>query len=260
MSGTGLPEVTDSGQHRRRARGVPAQRFGLGALLVGIAVATVAVPPLITPEKKGRTAAPAAPAPIAQLAPAGTASQPATLPATPAASTPISAPASAPGPKPCAPAATGGIVEVSTRPACGIYTGSLGNGWSVTGNGMKVLPGATVPETKEPALRVERARPAIPASALTITAKQPVGVAAGDRLTLRVWGGREYGTVLKLSAGPAGTGSVTITAPADKWTSYTVKLAELTQGNNLSRIDVTVAADQVPNVNRFFLDDIALVH
>ena len=231
-----LPEVVDGGQHRRRAPGVTGQRIGLGALLVGIAVATVAVPPLITPGKKP-AAPPVAsePAPIAKLVPAVTAS-------------PTAAPATT---KSCA-------VEVTTTPACAIYTGSLGNGWSVKGDGLKVLPGETVPDTKERAMRVERSRPAIPATALTLTARSAVGVGPGDRLKLRVWGGREFGTVLKLSVAPGGTGSLTLTAPADKWTSFTIKLADLTRGHTLSRIELAVAADQVPNVNRFFLDDIAL--
>jgi hypothetical protein len=251
VSATGLPEVADNGQHRRRARGATGQRLGLGALLVGIAVATVAVPPLIAPEPEGSAAPaplPSGPAGPAQLIPAVTPTRPA-APATIAA-----------GPRPCAPVAQGDTVDVSARPSCAIYTGSLGNGWSVTGHGMKVLPGEVVPDTKEPALRVERSRPAIPATALTISAKQPVGVSAGERLTLRVWGGRDFGTILKLSAGPAGTGSVTLTAPPDTWTTYTIKLAELTRGDSLTRLELGVAADQVPNVNRFFLDDIALAH
>ncbi|MDT4991974.1 MAG: hypothetical protein QOH97_1866 [Actinoplanes sp.] len=246
MSVTGLPGVVDSGQPRRRVWGIPGPRFGLSALLVGIAAATVAVPPLIAPDHK-RGAAPAAlpvsVTPPAQLVPAVTefrSANPARVPRT------------------CAPAAAGGTVAVSAQPSCAIYAGSLGNGWSVTGDGMKVLPGAVVPDTKEPAIRVERSRPATPATALTISAKQPIGVPAGDRLTLRVWGGRDFGTVLTLSAGPGGTGSVTLSAPADRWTTYTVKLTDLTRGDSLTRLDLAVVADQVPNVNRFFLDDIAL--
>ncbi|MDT5030983.1 MAG: hypothetical protein QOC94_1154 [Actinoplanes sp.] len=249
MSVPGLPGVVDSGQPRRRVWGVPGPRFGLGALLVGIAAATVAVPPLIAPDHK-RGAAPAA-APPASPTPPGQ--------LVPAVTEPRSA-APARGPRPCSSAAAGGTVALSARPSCAIYAGGLGNGWSVTGDGMKVLPGAVVPDTKEPAMRVERSRPATPATALTISAKQPIGVPAGGRLTLRVWGGRDFGTVLTLSAGPGGTGSVTLIAPAERWTTYTVKLAELTRGDRLTRLDVAVVADQVPHVNRFFLDDIALAH
>jgi hypothetical protein len=39
----------------------------------------------------------------------------------------------------------------------------------------------------------------------------------------------------------------------------TVRLSELTHAPTLARIDLAVAADQVPNVNRFFLDDIAIL-
>jgi len=240
-----LPEVVDGGQHRRRAPGATGQRLGLGALLVGIAVATVAVPPLITPGRKAATppVASGPTAPIAELVPAVTASPPA-----PAASSPTT---TAPAKSRCA-------VQVTATPACAIFTSSLGNGWSVKGDGMRVLPGETVPDTKERAMRVERSRPALPATALTLTPRSTLGIGAGDHLKLRVWGGREFGTVLKLSVAPGGTGALTLTAPADKWTSFTIKLADLTGGRTLSRIDLAVAADQVPNVNRFFLDDIAL--
>jgi hypothetical protein len=221
---------------------VTGRRIGLGFLLTGIAAATVAVPPLITPDKK---AAPVPP--VASMAP-------------PAALVPaVTAAPSASGPATCAPAAKGGTVEVTSRPSCAIFTGSMGNGWTVAGNGMKVLPGEIVPDTQERAMRVERTRPAIPATAVALTAKPAVGVPPGDRLRLRVWGGREFGTVLKLSVAPGGTGSMTLTAPADKWTTFTVRLSELTHAPTLARIDLAVAADQVPNVNRFFLDDIAIL-
>jgi hypothetical protein len=224
------------------------RRIGLGALLAGIAAATVAVPPLITPDKKAAQVPPVASAvPPAALVPAGTAS-----PSHPAAP-------SATGPAPCAPAANGGTVEVTGRPACAIFTGGLGNGWTVTGDGMKVLPGEIVPGTRQTAMRVERSRPAIPATAVALTAEAAVGVAPGERLKLRVWGGRQFGTVLRLSVAPGGTGSVTLTAPADKWTTYSVRLSELTHAPALARIELAVAADQVPNVNRFFLDDIAIL-
>jgi hypothetical protein len=122
-----------------------------------------------------------------------------------------------------------------------------------------VSPGEIVPGTRQTAMRVERSRPAIPATAVALTAKSAVGVAPGERLKLRVWGGRQFGTVLGLSVAPGGTGSVTLTAPADKWTTYSVRLSELTHAPALGRIELAVAADQVPNVNRFFLDDIAIL-
>jgi hypothetical protein len=163
---------------------------------------------------------------------------------------------SAAGPEPCAAA---GSVRVGTTPSCAVYGQGLGNGWTATGDGLKVLPGELVPGTKETAMRVERSRPALPATALTLTARAPVGIGATSRLRLRVWGGRDYGTVLKVSLAPAGSGSVTLTAAADRWTTYSIRLADLGPGRALARIDLAVAADQVPNVNRFFLDDVALV-
>jgi hypothetical protein len=245
VSATGLPELVDGGQHRRRASAVTGQRVGLALLLVGIAAATVAVPPLITPDRQARPAppvpsAPLAPSPITALAPAVTASK-------------------KPGPRPCVPtrSAEGGTVEVGTRPACTVYAGSVGNGWRIVADGLKVLPGEVVPDTKETAMRVERSRPALPHTTMALVAATPVGVQAGTRLRLRVWGGRDFGTVLRLATSPGGT-AVTLTAPADTWTAFSVKLADLSGKPTLGRVDLTVAADQVPNVNRFFLDDIAV--
>jgi hypothetical protein len=100
-------------------------------------------------------------------------------------------------------------------------------------------------------MRVERSRPAVPATVLTITARTAVGLGPGAKLTFRVWGGREFGTVALVSAGAS---SVRINAPADRWTSYTIPLGR----GRLQRITVAVEAGQVPNVNRFFLDDIAI--
>ena len=244
----GLPEVGDGAQHRRRAPGVTGHRLGLGALLAGIAAATVAIPPLITPDRE-----PAAAPPATSLAPPA-----ALVPAVTAVASPSRSPSS--GPARCVPAAAqDGTVEVTRRPSCAVYAGSMGNGWTVTGDGMKVLPAAVVPDTKEAAIRVERTRPAVPATSIAFAAKAAIGIAPGGRLTLRIWGGREFGTVVKLSVRPAGRGSVTLTAPADRWTTFTVKLSELTSGTTLARIDLAIAADQLPNVNRFFLDDIAIL-
>jgi len=222
------------------------QRIGLGVLLVGIAVATVVIPPLITPDRKPAVAPPASLAPPAALVPAVTASV-----------RPSRSPSS--GPQGCVPAKPGRTVEVTGRPSCAVYTASLGNGWTITGDGMKVLPAEVVPNTKETAIRVERTRPAIPATSVALACKTAIGITPGGRLTLRIWGGREYGTVVKLSVAPARTGSVMLAAPADRWTTFTVKLSELTGGPTLTRIDLAVAADQLPNVNRFFLDDITIL-
>jgi hypothetical protein len=249
-SEAGLPEVADGGQHRRAPR-VTGQRAGLAVLLVGVAAATVAVPPLITPHHRSPSAAPAASAaPVVGLVPAVTVS-----------ASPSPSPAPLPALASCAPA-TGALTG---RPSCAIYARGLGNGWTATGDGLKVLPGSTVPDTKEPAMRVERSRPSVPATVLTITARTAVELAPGAKLTFRIWGGREFGTVALVSAGAssagassavsaAGVSPVRINAPADRWTSWTIPLG----GGRLQRITLAVEADQVPNVNRFFLDDIAI--
>jgi hypothetical protein len=218
-------------------------RIGLGALLVGIAVATVAVPPLITPSRRPpATSSLASPAPVLVPPAIG----PADVTPSP------SRPASPSGPAPCA---SGGV---TATPSCTLYAGALGNGWTVAGDGMKVLPGAVVPGTRQVAMRVERSRPAVPATTLAFTARRAVGIGPAGRLRLRVWGGREYGTVLKVSLGSAGIGAITLTAAADKWTTYTIRLADLGHSRSLTRIELAVAADQVPHVNRFFLDDVVL--
>jgi hypothetical protein len=243
---TGLPEAIEGRRRHRRVPGGAGPRIGLGVLLVGIAVATVVVPPLITPSRRlPATASVATPSPV--LVP------PAIGPAT--VTTAPSAPSGASGPAPCA-SREG---SVTATPSCTLYATALGNGWSVAGDGLKVLPGEVVPGTKQVAMRVERSRPAVPATTLVFTARTPVGIDAAGRLRLRVWGGRQYGTVLQVSRGPDGTGSITLTAAADKWTTYTIRLGDLGRGRSVTRIELAVAADQVPNVNRFFLDDVALV-
>ena len=276
MSAAGLPgtagggpaagdrQPAEGGQHRRGASAVVAQRLGLGLLLAGIAAATVAVPPLITPDREAAPERAAAiPAVIASPSP------PVSVPASssPSATEKTSATpktsenpgkTAKPGPVTCAPVVKGGSVEVTTRPSCGIYDGSLGNGWAATGDGMKVMPGEVVHETREPAMRVERTRPALDETAMALTPATPVGLRPGDKLRLRIRGGREYGTVLRLTVAPSGTGRVTLTAPPEKWTTFTVALDELTARDRLTRIDLEIADDQVPNVNNFFLDDIAI--
>ena len=270
MSAAGLPETVgggpaagdrqpaEGGQHRRGASAITAQRLGLGLLLAGIAAATIAVPPLITPERRVA-------APDGQTAPERQAVLPAAS-ASPARPSPKPSPtakktskAAQPGPAACAPVVKGGSVEITTRPSCGIYDGSLGNGWAATGDGMKVMPGEVVHETGEPAMRVERTRPALDETAMALTPATPVGLRPGDKLRLRIRGGREYGTVLRLTVAPSGTGRVTLTAPPEKWTTFTVALGELTTRDRLTRIDLEIADDQVPNVNNFFLDDIAII-
>jgi hypothetical protein len=239
---TDLPEAIEGRRRHRRMPGGAGPRVGLGVLLVGIAVATVVVPPLITPSHRlPATASVATPSPVLVPPAIG----PATVTVAPS------------GPAPCA--SGNGNGSVTATPSCTLYSIALGNGWSVAGDGLKVLPGEVVPGTKQVAMRVERSRPAVSATTLAFTARTPVGIGPAVRLRLRVWGGRQYGTVLKVSRGPDGNGSITLTAAADRWTTYTIRLADLGRGSSVTRIELAVAADQVPNVNRFFLDDVALV-
>lgn len=244
---TGPSGAPDGGQHRRRGAGA-TQRVGVGVLLAGIAVATVLVPPLITRD----AAAPPAPVtpPVVPLVARSSAPSPRPSSASPSSSTPQIAA--------CAPVARGASVALTTSPSCGVYLTGLGNGWTARGDGLKILPGQVVPGTDEAALRVERSRPALPQTAMTLRAAAPIGVAGGDRLRLRVWGGRQFGTVVRLSVEPSSRGPVTLAAPADRWTDYTVRLSDLSGGRSLSAITLVVAADQVPHVNRFFLDDITI--
>ncbi|WP_041841455.1 hypothetical protein [Actinoplanes friuliensis] len=245
MSAAGLPDAVDGGQHRRRAPIVTGQRVGLIALLVAVAVATVAVPPLITPSGDKPAAAP--PVPFSQPP----------SPSSPSKTPPSPSPAPRKALAACAPVAEGSSVEVTARPSCVVYGPAVGNGWRATGDGLKVIPGEFLPGRKERGLRVERTRPALDSTAMALVAATPVGLRSGDTLKLRVWGGREFGTVLRVGVTP-GSGTVKLTAPAERWTSYSIKLADLTSRDRLSRIDLVVAADEVPNVTNFFLDDITL--
>lgn len=253
MDGVQRVSEADGGVHRRRGAGVTGSRVGVGVLLAGIVAATVVVPPLIAPHDR-HSATPVAtpsadtPASEAPASEARASEAPATgTPATPARSKP-----SAPGA--CVPVDEGGLITATRRPSCGVYRTGLGTGWTVLGDGLKILAGQVVPGSDEVAMRVERTRPARPHTTMTLSAATPIGVTGTSLLHLRVWGGRQFGTVLRLSAIPSGQGPVTLTAPADRWTEFRVGLA----AGSLSRITLVVAADQVPNVNRFFLDDITI--
>jgi hypothetical protein len=139
---------------------------------------------------------------------------------------------------------------------------TLGTGWQVDGAGTKVLPGEKVPGTEQIAIRVETQQPT---ASVTLQATMPVGVPDNGRLQLRVYGARVYGTILRLSMSASGSAdtsrTVVLTAPADTWTSFTVRVADLSPGGHPSvrRIDLAVATDQLPRAYRFFLDDIALI-
>jgi hypothetical protein len=241
------PDRTEPDQRAPRA---PGPRLGLGLLLIAVAAATVAVPALVAPRHKSAPATPATIPPMAQLYPAG--------------KSPASSPASAHRstvPQPC---------TAPTAPACAIYTTGLGRGWSVSSDGLKVLPGATAPAAQDPALLVERSDPATAHTTFSLAAAGPITIKSSDRLSFRVWGGRDFGTVLKLAATPdgfvpsAGTttvsaGALTLTAPAGKWSTFSIYLGDLSRGTSLTGIRLTVATDVVSTVNPFYLDDIALV-
>ncbi|MFF3856068.1 hypothetical protein [Micromonospora sp. NPDC002575] len=260
-------------------RGAPRRRVQLGALLIGVAVATIALPSLVMgPDDDGPAAT--GPPPMALSAPAGTPTGPPTPPGSPTAPGPPTPAAASPGSgaatptagRPasrrdagpnasgptsrCAATAGGDDVVLTAGVSCGIYDVGFGNGWRATGHGLKLLPGWKVPETDEVALRVERTRPGLPQTEMALVAARPVRIDGDDVLRFRVWGGRDYGTVLRVSAGH---GTVTVSARADRWTNYSVRLGQLTDAASLTRIDLVVAADEVPHVNRFYLDDIAIV-
>jgi hypothetical protein len=243
----------DGGVHRRRGAGITGPRVGLGVLLAGTVVATVAVPPLITPHDRHSATPVATPSTETRASGAPVNEAPVSpAPATGPPATPARPKQSAPGA--CVPVDEGGVVTATRRPSCGVYRTGLGTGWTVLGDGLKILAGQVVPGSDEVAMRVERTRPAQPHTTMTLSAATPIGVTDSSLLHLRVWGGRQFGTVLRLSAVPSVRGPVTLTAPADRWTEFRVELAT----GSLSRITLVVAADQVPNVNRFFLDDITI--
>lgn len=234
-------------------------------IVVAVAVVTIAVPPLIAPHD---------PDPVAGGPVTSTSTPPAdTGPATgrpsvppPSAPPPSVPPPSAPPPSAppgsrapgatvpaCAPA-----TEASSRPSCGVYTTSLGTGWTIEGTGVRFLPAGVVPGTGQVAIRVEP-QPDSRLNAVALVADSPVR--APPLLRLRVFGGRVHGSVLRLSASPSAqpdrARSVTLTAPVDRWSTFTVRLAELLPaGSPVRRIDLTVASELVPDAYRFFVDDV----
>lgn len=229
--------------------------FGLGLV---IAVSTVAIPPLLAPghgpDTAGRppagvSATPAATRTATPVPPPG--SNGSTVPTGPPAST---APARRPGcePDPSAP-------QSAARPSCVLYGSSLGTGWEVTGDGVKVAPGRSVPGSARPAIRVDRrARVA----SFTFHAQAPVPLGPHTVLRFRLYGGREYGTILRITASadqdrPGSGAAVTVRAPAEGWADLAVSFT----GSGLDeirRIDLAPATDQLPQTYHFFLADLAL--
>jgi hypothetical protein len=242
-----------------RVRGGRRRSFDLGrwsrrgrylgvAALVGLV--TVAVPPLIAPGRvrpagSGTPAIPAAPATSA----AATAPSP-----VPSVSPSAAEPA---GPLPCAAPQPG---TASARPSCAVYTATLGTGWRIESTGVKVVPGGLVPGTDIVAIRVE---PKEKVASVALVAASAVTVPQRARLKLRVYGGRVHGTVLRLTMPVPGRppGSpVMLTAPADRFTDFTVELGDLLGGTRtVQRIDLGIATDLVPNAYRFFVDHVEFV-
>ncbi|MDG6102212.1 hypothetical protein Daura_44210 [Dactylosporangium aurantiacum] len=212
-------------------------------LAVAIGLVTVGVPPLLLPRDHD-------PAPTALP----TTSPPAAPPTvSPSSQSPPVSPAASPTASPAAPpCGTGG----SARPSCTVYGAAVGTGWTVQSVGVKVVTNGVVPGTDQVALRVE---PKEKTAAVALVAAGPV---TATRLTLRVYGGRVHGTVLRVTVSattqPSGVPPVVLTAPVDVWTPFELDLRELAPGRPVRRIDLVVATDMLPNAYRFFVDDLQL--
>ncbi|WP_062429976.1 hypothetical protein [Herbidospora daliensis] len=254
----------------------PPRRLGQRtryALLVTVVICVaVAVPPLLIPRQDDRAEASGA-----RERPASS-QAPTTAPPTPtpkvvkSTSTPqvvesVSAPRPTPTPgrprvPPCAAPRGSGVVEVTPVPACSIYASALGTGWQASGSGTNVDPGRPVPDGEEAAVRIQRrVKTRDQPATVTLLAGSPVLIGANTRLRLRVYGGRQYGTILRLAASPsagrAGAATVTLHAPPERWTSFVVHVGTLSPGR-LRRIDLAIASEQLPQAYEFYLDDIAL--
>lgn len=291
------------GEHRRPVpfapslRRLPVRWLGPTALVGVIAVATVAVPPLIAPPQRPRAAAPVVPAsqppattpavssvPVASAQPSATVRATARPTSSPrplkpripvtAAPTATAVPATSPRstPRPTAGKAeparcatleeAADIVEVSSAvPSCTAYGTALGTGWSLAGSGTKVMPGERVPGSEEVAVRVETEQQA---ASVSLLANAAVGVPAPGHVRFRVYGGRTYGTVLRLTVSSSTAARparpVVLVAARDRWTTFSVKLSALVPaGAGVRRLDLAIATDLVPRAYRFFLADVALV-
>ncbi|WP_162794750.1 hypothetical protein, partial [Nonomuraea lactucae] len=158
--------------------------------------------------------------------------------------------------------AKSGVEILSARPSCRIYRSMLGTGWQVRGTGTNVTPGQQPPGTDEATIRIQkRVARREDLAAATILADTPVPVGARTTLRLRVFGGREFGTILRVSAsgaaGRAGSKSVVLQAPPLRWKSFVLPVGSLTSGR-LRRVDLVIATDQMPQAYEFFVDDVEL--
>ncbi|NAS21241.1 hypothetical protein GT755_06015 [Herbidospora sp. NEAU-GS84] len=256
----------------RRPISGPPRRLGQRtryALLVTVVICVaVAVPPLLIPRQDDQAEASGArESPVSSRIP--TTAPPAPTPkAGKSAGTPRPTPmrpTATPG-RPRVPSCTApgssGVVEVTPVPACSIYASALGTGWQASGSGTNVDPGRPVPDGEEAAIRIQRrVKTRDQPATVTLLAGSPVLIGANTRLRLRVYGGRQYGTILRLSASPsagrAGATTVTLHAPPERWTSFVVHVGTLSPGR-LRRIDLAIASEQLPQAYEFYLDDIAL--
>ncbi|GAB1820434.1 hypothetical protein [Herbidospora sp. RD11066] len=258
----------------RRPISGPARRLGQRtryALLVTVVICVaVAVPPLLIPRQDDRAEASGSQASGAQASPVSS-RVPTTAPPTatpkstgtprPTRTRPTATPVRPRVPS-CATSRGSGIVEVTPVPACSIYASALGTGWRASGIGTNVDPGRPVPDGEEAAVRIQRrVKSRDDPATVTLLAGSPVLTGANTRLRLRVYGGRQYGTILRLSASPsagrAGATTVTLHAPPERWTSFVVHVGTLSPGR-LRRIDLAIASEQLPQAYEFYLDDIVL--
>lgn len=156
---------------------------------------------------------------------------------------------------------TGGTVEItSTRPSCAVYSTVLGTGWQALGTGTNVTPGQKPPGGEQTAMRVQkRVKKREDPATVTLLASSPFTVGGNTTLRLRVFGGREFGTILRVSASPsadrAGTRTMVLEAPPLRWSSFTLRVGALSPGR-LRRVDLAIATDQMPQAYEFFVDDI----
>ncbi|GAA0425151.1 hypothetical protein Acor_82890 [Acrocarpospora corrugata] len=258
----------------------PAGRLGQRtryALLVTVVICVaVAVPPLLIPRQDDRAEAsggqgmrPPATAPALARTPmagggestprpTGEGSESTPQPTDESAPRPTATPGRPRVPSCAAPRGS----EITAVPACLIYASALGTGWRVSGSGTNVTPGRPVPDSDQVAVRIQkRVKSRDQPATVTLLASSAVAIGAGSRLRLRVYGGRQYGTILRLSASPsagrAGATTVTLQAPPERWASFVVRVGDLSPAR-LRRIDLAIATDQLPQSYEFYLDDLAL--
>ncbi|MFF3437142.1 hypothetical protein [Streptosporangium sp. NPDC002721] len=174
-----------------------------------------------------------------------------------------SRPSGAPGLSCVAPTGSGAgrTVEItSTGPSCAVYTDVLDTGWQALGTGTNVTPGQRPPDGEQTAMRVQkRVKKREDPATVTLLAASPFTVGGNTTLRLRIFGGREFGTILRVSASPsagrAGTRTMVLRAPPLRWSSFTLRVGALTPGR-LRRVDLAIATDQMPQAYEFFVDDI----